>query len=124
MRERDDHKRISSRRTDLLNYVARALDVAERRFFRADQLDYVIRRSLFPILFEEGTRSMPYKESSIRRSGLSAIQNTIGQHLREQYAPERSMPARLANLLREFEQRSNKSEAFARDGYASAVDAV
>ena len=118
MRERDDHKRISSRRADLLDYVARALDVAERRFFRADQLDYVIRRSLFPILFEERTRS------KIRRSGLSDIQNTIGQHLREQYTPERSMPARLANLLREFEQRSNKSEAFARDGYASAVDAV
>ena len=121
MRERDDHKRISSRRADLLDYVARALDVAERRFFRADQLDFVIRRSLFPILFEEGNRSMPYK---IRRSGLSDIQNTIGQHLREQYTPERSMPARLANLLREFEQRSNKSEAFARDGYASVVDAV
>jgi hypothetical protein len=121
MPERDDHKKISSRRAALLDYVAHALDVAERRFFRADQLDYVIRRSLFPIVFEERTGLIPYK---IRRSGLSDIQNTIGQHLREQYAPERSMPTRLANLLREFEQRINKSEAFARDGYASAVDAV
>ena len=50
---------------------------------------------------------------SIRRSGLSDIQDAIGQCLCEQYAPERSMPARLANLLREFEQRSNKPEAFA-----------
>ena len=50
---------------------------------------------------------------SIRHSGLSDIQEAIGQCLREQYAPERSMSARLANLLREFEQRSNKSEAFA-----------
>ena len=58
---------------------------------------------------------------SIRHSGLSDIQDTIGQLLRERYAPERSTPTRLANLLREFEQRSNKSEAFARDGYSSAV---
>ena len=58
---------------------------------------------------------------SIRHSGLSDIQDTIGQRLRGRYAPERSTPTRLANLLREFEQRSYKSEA---DGYASAVDAV
>ena len=111
MPERDDHKKISSRRADLLDYVARALAVAERRFHRADQLDYVIRRRLFPI--REGIGSMPDKEASIRRSGLSDIQDAIGQGLCEQYAPERSMPARLANLLREFEQRSNKPEAFA-----------
>jgi hypothetical protein len=43
---------------------------------------------------------------SIRHSGLSDIQDTIGQRLRERYAPERSTPTRLANLLREFEQRS------------------
>ena len=104
MRERQDHKKISSRRADFLDYVARA---------RADQLDHVIRRRLFPIPFGEGIRSMPHKEASIRRSGLSDIQDAIGQCLCEQYAPERSMPARLANLLREFEQRSNKPEAFA-----------
>ena len=121
MPERDDHKKISSRRADLLDLVARALAMAERRFRRADQLDYVIRRRLFPIPFAEGTRSSPHKEASIRRSGLSDIQDAIGQCLCEQYAPERSMPARLANLLREFEQRSNKPEAFARDGYSSAV---
>ena len=120
MPERNDHNKISSRRADLLDYVARALAVAERRFRRADQLDHVIRRRLFPIPFGEGIRSMPHKEASIRRSGLSDIQDAIGQGLCEQYAPERSMPARLANLLREFEQRSNKPEAFARDGYASA----
>ena len=121
MPEHDDHKKISSRRADLLGHVARALAVAERRFCHADQLDYVIRRRLFPIPFGEGTRSMPQKKASIRRSGLSDIQEAIGQCLREQYAPERSMSARLANLLREFEQRSNKPDAFARDGYSSAV---
>ena len=113
MPERDDHKKISSRRPDFLDYVARALAVAERRLRRADQLDHVIRRRLFPIPFGEGTRSMPHKEASIRRGGLTNIQDAIGQCLCKQYAPERSMPARLANLLREFEQRSNKLEAFA-----------
>ena len=113
MPERDDHKKISSRRADFLDYVTRALAVAERRFRRADQLDHVIRRRLFSIPFGEGTRSMPHKEASIRRSGLSDIQDAIGQGLCERYAPERSMPARLANLLREFEQRSNKPEEFA-----------
>ena len=49
-----------------------------------------------------------FRKASIRRSGVSDIQDAIGQCLCEQYAPERSMPARLANLLREFEQRSNK----------------
>jgi hypothetical protein len=46
---------------------------------------------------------MPHKEASIRRSGLSSdIQAAIGQHLRAEYALERSMPAPLANLLREL----------------------
>jgi hypothetical protein len=124
MPERDDPKKtrvMLSRRAGLLDHTARVLAVAERRLRRADQLDYVVRRWLIPIPFEGGTRSMPHKEASIRRSGLSDIQDSIGQGLREQYALERSMPARLANLLREFEQRSNKPEAFARDGYASAV---
>jgi hypothetical protein len=121
MPERDDPKKtrvLLSRRAGLLDHTARVLAVAERRLCRADQLYYVLRRWLIPIPFEEGTRSMPHKEASIRRGGLSNIQDAIGQRLREQYTPERSMPARLANLLREFEQRSI---AFARDGYASAV---
>ena len=92
MRERDDHKKISSRRADLLDYVARALAVADRRFRDADQLDYVIRRWLFPIPFGEGIRSMPHKEASIGRRGLSDIQDVIGWRLREEYVPERSMP--------------------------------
>lgn len=56
MPERDDHKKISSRRADLLDLVARALAMAERRFRGVDQLDYVIRRRLFPIPFADPTQ--------------------------------------------------------------------
>ena len=110
MPERYDHKKI-------LSHTARVLAVAERWLRPADQLDYAIRRWLIPIPFEDGTRSMPHKEASMRSNGsLSEVQAAIGQRLRAQYALERSMPARLANLLREFEQRNNKPEAFARTG--------
>lgn len=51
---------------------------------------------------------------SIRHSGLSDIQDTIGQRLRERYAPERSTPTRLANLLREFEQQNNQGDTLRR----------
>jgi hypothetical protein len=106
----------------VLAHTAGVLALAERWLRRADQLDYVVRRRLIPIPFGEGARSMPHKEASIRRIGLSSdIQDAIGQRLRAEYALERSMPGQLANLLREFEQRNNKPEAFARDGFASAA---
>ena len=119
MPKHDEYKEIA--RAVLAN-TAGLLGLAERWLRRANQLDYVVRRRLIPVPFEKATRSMPQKEAPIRRSGLSSdIQDAIGQRLRAQYALERSMPARLANLLREFEQRSNKPEAYARDGYASAA---
>jgi len=106
----------------VLAHTAGVLAVVEPCLRRADQLDYVVRRRLIPIPFGEGTRSMAHKEASIRRSGLSSdIQDAIGQRLRAEYAIERSMPARITNLLREFEQRNNKPEAFALDRYVSAA---
>jgi hypothetical protein len=40
---------------------------------------------------------------SIQRPGLSSdIQRAIGQRLRQHYAIERSLPARLADLLKEL----------------------
>ena len=106
----------------VLAHTACLLALAERWLRRADQLDYVVRRRLIPTPFEKETRSMPHKEASIRRSGLSSdIQDAIGQRLRAEYALERSMPARFANLLKEFEQRNDKAKAFARDGFASAA---
>jgi hypothetical protein len=65
---------------------------------------------------------MRHKKTSTGRSGLSGdIQQAIAHRLREQFAVERSLPARLANLLKEFEQRSNEREAIARGRYASAA---
>ena len=114
MLERADREKIA-------RVTEHVLVAAERWLRPADQLDYVIRRWLIPIPIGEGTQSMPHKEASIRRSGLSSdIQQVIGQRLRAQYAVERSVPARLANLLREFEQRNNQPEAVGRS-YASAA---
>ena len=94
----------------VLAHTAGVLALAERWLRRADQLDYVVRRRLIPVPFEKATRSMPRKEASIRRIGLSSdIQDAIGQRLRAQYAVEQSMPARLNNLLREFEQRNKEN---------------
>jgi hypothetical protein len=59
---------------------------------------------------------------SIRRSGLSIdTQRAIGQRLRQHYAIEQSLPARLADLLKEFEQRNNEPETVARGRYVSAA---
>ena len=59
---------------------------------------------------------------SIRRAGLSSdVQWAIGQRLRQHYAVERSLPTRLADLVKEFEQRSNEPETIARDRYVSAA---
>jgi hypothetical protein len=58
---------------------------------------------------------------SIRRPGLSSdIQRAIGQRLR-QHAIERSLPARLADLLKEFEQRNNEPETVDRGHYLNAA---
>ncbi len=116
MPKHDEYKEIARA---VLAHTAGLLGLAERWLRRANQLDYVVRRR---VPFEKATRSMPRKEASIRRIGLSSdIQDAIGQRLRAQYAVEQSMPARLNNLLREFEQRNNRPEAIARDRYPSAA---
>jgi hypothetical protein len=116
MPKHNEYKEIAR---SVLAHTPRVLAVAERWLRPADQLDYVIRRWLLPVPF--GIRSM-HKEASMRSSAaLSPVQTAIGRNLRAEYALERSMPARLANLLKEFEQRNNTPEAFARDGFASAA---
>jgi Anti-sigma factor NepR len=59
---------------------------------------------------------------SIQRGGLSIdIQRAIGQRLRQHYAIEQSLPARLANLLKQLEQRSNESKTVSRGHYVNAA---
>src|SRR6266545_1050141 len=100
MPKHDEYKEIARA---VLAHTAGLLGLAERWLRRANQLDYVVRRRLIPVPFEKATRSMPRKEASIRRIGLSSdIQDAIGQRLRAQYAVEQSMPARLNNLLGDF----------------------
>jgi len=55
------------------------------------------------------------------RFGAPDYQRTIGQRLRQHYPIERSLPARLADLLKEFEQRNNEPERVARGRYVSAA---
>ena len=115
MPEYVEHKEIAGEMfspAGVLANMERVLAVAERWLRPADHLDYVVRRWLIPVRFEDRVRSKPHKEASIRSSGaLSDVQMTIGRHLHAQYALERSMPTRLANLLREFEQRNGQLEA-------------
>jgi hypothetical protein len=93
------------------------LAVAERWLRASDQIDDLIRRLLIPV---DGIRPMRHKKTPILRSGLSCdMQQAIGQQLRAQYAVERPVPARLINLLKEFEQKSNKPAP--RRHYASAT---
>jgi hypothetical protein len=59
---------------------------------------------------------------SIRRPGLSSdILRAIGQRLRQHYAIERALPARLADLLKEFEQRINEAETVVPGHYVNAA---
>jgi hypothetical protein len=54
---------------------------------------------------------MPHKQASIRNNEtLSEVQAAIGWRLRAEYALEQSIPAPLANLLKQFEQRNHEPE--------------
>jgi len=137
MSKQDDYEQNAratlSRRSSVRAGTA-LLALAERWLRPADQLDYMIRRWLIPVPFEANrsvastlhlrrslllkrsqsvAQSMP--QASMRSNGpLSEVQAAIGQRLRAEYAPERSIPARLANLLKQFEQRNDTLEAMTR----------
>jgi hypothetical protein len=58
----------------------------------------------------------------IRRPGLSSdIQRALGQRLRQHCAIEQSLPARLADLLKQFEHRSSEAARVARNHYVDAA---
>jgi hypothetical protein len=108
------------------------LALAERWLRPADQIDCVLRRWLIPAPFKASrslgptpllrrsfplkhsgkvSRSMPHKQASIRNNEtLSEVQAAIGWRLRAEYALEQSIPAPLANLLKQFEQRNHEPE--------------
>jgi hypothetical protein len=91
------------------------MGVAAERWLRpVDHVDYLVRRWLIPVRFEDPTRSTQLKELSVQHAGSSHIQQAIGQRLGAEYAVELSLPARLARLLREFEQRNLEPETMTR----------
>jgi hypothetical protein len=60
---------------------------------------------------------------SIRRPGLSSdIQRAIGQRLRQHYAIERSLPARLADLLKELVAETRRTLKQMNDAADRAID--
>jgi hypothetical protein len=97
----------------VLAYMDRVLDAAEWWLRSVDHIDYLVRRSLIPVRFEDPSISTQVKELSVQQAELSShIHQAIGQRLREQYAVERSLPSRLAKLLSEFEQRNSGAGGF------------
>jgi hypothetical protein len=90
------------------------LALAEKALRPVDRLDYAIRRCVIPVACKKSP-SIRLREVPL---GLqSSIPYAIGQYLRAQYTIERSLPSALANLLRDFEQRNNQGDAFAKSGY-------
>ena len=101
---------------------AHLLDGAELWLRPADQLDYAIRRCVFPVssFLETPSRSAigltPHGEASVRSNvRLSEFQAAVGRYLRAQYDDlAQPIPARLVELLRQLEQRNSGSEGAAR----------
>jgi hypothetical protein len=98
MRERNDHQEEPHRTAAVL---AHAEGIAERLLRPVDELDYRVRRWLMPV-----TWGNPLLKQASIRDLLSHVQDALGRSLREEYVLEQSIPDRLANLLREFEQQS------------------
>jgi hypothetical protein len=92
----------------VLAYMDRVLVAAEWWLRSVDHVDYLVRRSLIPVRFEDPSISTQVKELSVQQAELSShIHQAIGQRLREQYAVERSLPSRLAKLLSEIAARED-----------------
>jgi hypothetical protein len=66
-------------RANVLAHSARLLALAERWLLPADQLDYAIRRWLILVPVEDGTRSMPHKEASLRSSLRNVLMALLEQ---------------------------------------------
>jgi hypothetical protein len=123
-RGQGDHKKIAgvfTLRPGVPARAARLRTLAKRSLRAVDQLDYLVRHWLTPVPIEKGVRSLPHKDAWIPRSGLPTDIHAIGRRLRAEYTLERSMPARLSTLLREFQRRTKEAEAIGGGGYTSAA---
>jgi hypothetical protein len=72
----------------------RLLAWGERSLHAADQIDNLIRRWV-----------VPHDPLGKGRARPSDVQRAVGQGLREEYDLTQPLPARLADLLRQLEQR-------------------
>ena len=111
-------------------------DLGERGLRPANKIDYLIRRLVisdhpsdttgaFPTTAPfrspsphqhpwELTRFAPHSATLMRRDGLlNDLQAAIGQYLSAEYDLTQPIPARLADLLRQLEQPSGRSEGLA-----------
>jgi hypothetical protein len=102
MRKRKDHQEEICPPHRTAAALANAEGVAERLLHPVDELDYRVRRWLTPVAW----RTPPLRKQASIHDLLSHVQEAIGQGLRKEYVVERSMPERLANLLREFERQT------------------
>ena len=101
----------------------RLLDRVELCLRPADQLDYMIRRTVIPSAREPlrgVSRSTPRGKASLWNSErLREVQEAIGRCLRAQYDLAQPTPARLVELLKQLDNETASPEGTTRDGYAS-----
>jgi hypothetical protein len=107
---------------------AHLLAPAERWLRPADQLDYMIRRTVIPVRSLASAREPSRGVSRSTPRGMASmwnaerlleVQEAIGQCLRAQYDLAQPIPARLGELLRQLDNETASPEGIARDGYAS-----
>jgi hypothetical protein len=105
MRKRNDDRKVARARFGRSG--ARLLAFAERSLEAVDGVDDKVRRWLFPVTYGRATSSSRDGVRLSRAALPRDVQDAIGRQLRAEYPVEQSLPATLANLLRQFEARGN-----------------
>ena len=126
MPEQDDDREgavvEAARGANMSENQAHLLASAERWLRPADQLDYMIRRTVIPSA-REPLRGVSRSRAERLRCGtadrLREVQEAIGRCLRAQYDLAQPIPARLVELLRQLDNETASPEGTTRDGYAS-----
>src|SRR5262245_11847438 len=104
MRKQNDDRKVGAR---FGRSGARLLAFAERSLETVDRVDGKVRRWLFPVTYRRATSSSRDGVRILRAALPRDVQDAIGRQLRAEYPVEQSLPATLANLLRQFEARGN-----------------